>query len=144
MLIALFTVNNATAQESSTYDYDMGYAGTWLVKNLRAVDSIGVGDSVWFYTVRKYSTEKVYPVAKIVLDSLGGTPADVTVTLEHKVWVDDAWTVNSTVTYTGTADTTIRLSDTTARIADFWRLKVACANDGFHVGVTSVSFKLVY
>lgn len=141
LFVALLNIN---AQENAHYDYDMGYNGTWLATPLTAGDSIGVSDSIWYYTVRKFTTNKVYPTVRVALDKKGGTPADVTVRLMRKEWVGTKWTTESTVTYAGTVDTAFTISGSTARVADYWRLDVRCATDEFNVVIDSLYVKLVY
>ena len=132
------------AQESATYDYDMKYDKTWLASGLSAADSIGETDSTWFFTVRKFNTELVKPTIRVVLDKIDGTPCNVTVKLQYKTWPKDPWKTETTVTYTGTVDTAIAYSTTTAKVGDYWKVDVKGATDDFHVVIDSVYFKFVY
>lgn len=139
----LFITNAVNAQENAAYDYDMGYTGTYSLHTFTS-GGITATDSVWYFTVRKLSTNKVFPSAKIVLDKTTGTPTTIIVTLERRVWSDDAWTVESTVNYKGSVDTTIIIQGATARVADYWRMKIRRASGNFVVIPTEVAFKLAY
>ncbi len=143
LTILLFIMFAGNAQESATQDYDMGYNKTWLAKDLRLVDSIGETDSIFYYTVRKLTTHKVFPSYRIVLDKIDGTPADVAVKFKHKRWINDPWTTQSTVTYAGTVDTAINYTGTSV-IANYFQIHVKCATDEFHVVIDSVYFLMPY
>lgn len=143
-LSMMFVANSLKAQESASYDYDLGYTGTWSLHSFSSPQGITATDSVWYFTVRKFSTNKVFPSAKIVLDKTTGTPTTIIVTLERRIWSDDTWTVESTVNYAGTVDTTIIVQGSTARVADYWRMKIRRASGNFVVIPTEVGFKLAY
>jgi len=138
------------AQESTTYDYNMkyksdDYGGTWLATGLSEEDSLGIGDSTWTYTVRKLSREKVLTTFRVVLDSVGGTAvADVTINFKYKPWLKAPWVTDSTVTYTGTVDTTMQIVLDAAVVADYWQIDISCATDEFNVLIDSVYFKMIY
>lgn len=141
LLCVAFVVN---AQESATQDKKMEYSDTWLVTALSDADSIGVGDSVWYYTIRKYTTNKVFADFRIVLDSAGGTADSVLITIKYKTWLNDPWTTATSVKYYGSVDTAFNYANSTAVIADYWQVHVKGYSDDFNVVIDSLYFKAAY
>jgi len=135
-------VHTSTAQESSTYDYDMKYDGTWLVTGLSSRDSISTADSTWYYTIRSFSNFKRIGTYRLVFDRIGGTAKAVTVTLKYKTWLNQAWTTASTITWTGTSDTSINVTSSVV-LADYWRVNVLGTTDDVRVVIDSLYFKLI-
>lgn len=124
---------NASLNYSESYNY---YTG-------RNADTIGVGDSVFIYKVRKKSLKKLVPYMYVALDSTGGTSNIVTVTLESKVFPDEDYKIRETVDWHDGSDTTVVLVSDTAHISEYWQIKLSGADDTFKAKVTQLNFKFI-
>ena len=88
-----------------------------------SADAISDTDSLWSYT---FGVDKVYDVNKqyirLTIDKLTGTPTTA-ITWSGKTFWDEAWTTITTVNYTGSADTTIVIDQSTAKHYRFYKLQ---------------------
>ena len=87
-----------------------------------AGDTVSSTDSThtYSYSVRDV-VDGIKVAARLLLDSVSGTPT-TTVVLQGKIFWDDAWTTVETETWAGTsADTTLLFDYTTAKPYRFWR-----------------------
>lgn len=139
----LFSLTCVTAQESSTWDYDMKYDGTWLTTGLSPRDTLGTTDSVWYYTIRSFSTFKRLAAYRLVLDRTGGTNNVVAITFRHKTWLNQAWTTASTVNWTGATDTAFNVYLDSAVWGDYWQIHLKGANNTLLYTVDSIYFKVI-
>lgn len=106
-------------------------------------DTLGVGDSVWTYSVRKKSLAKIIPYVYIALDSVGGAKNNVTITLESKCFEQENYIPRETKIWKLGRDTVAVFQSDTAHISEFWRVKLKGANDIFKVKVTRLNLKFV-
>jgi len=126
-----------TEPVNTTLSYDQSYVWyTGLAK-----DTIGIGDSVYTFPVRKKSLSKVAPYAYISIDSTGGTANVVTVTLESKAFEDESYIVRETASWTLGGDTVIKLLSDTAHISEFWQVKLSGADDTFKAKILKLNLK---
>jgi hypothetical protein len=141
IITAAYTVNKdqsiMTESVNGTLEYDNSYV--WYTGVTR--DTIGVGDSIWEYTIRKKSLSKLTPYVQLALDSVGGTKNNVTITLESKCFEAESYTPRETKTWKLGADTTLIIISDTAHISEFWKVKLKGANDIFKVKVTRLNLK---
>lgn len=144
LLIAIALMYIGVQAQNATIDKTLSYDQTYVNYNGQTADSIGVIDTTWTYTVRKNNHWRVFPYVYLALDSIGGTAADVTVLLQKKVFGDQDYTTETTVTYAGTADTVILFDVTTADKAEFWRVSLSKASNDFNIGVEDLNFKFPY
>lgn len=128
-----------TESVNTTVGYDQSYY--WY--DGQTADTIGVGDSVYLFPVRKKSLSTVTPYVYLSLDSTGGTANIVTVTLESKVFEDEDYTIRETESWHNGSDTVIIMESDTAHISEYWRIKLAGADDTFKAKVTVLNFKFV-
>ena len=136
---AAYTINQTLMIEpvSTTVDYDESYVWyTGLAK-----DTIGVGDSVYTFAVRKKSLSTVMPYAYVSIDSTGGTANSVTVSLESKTFEQEDYTVRESATWTLGQDTAIVLISDTAHISEYWRIKLSGADDTFKAKILKLNLK---
>jgi len=138
MVGAAYTVDNImTEPVNSTINYDESF---FYYSGL-AKDTIGVGDSVYTFALRKKSLSKVTPYTYISLDSTGGTANVVTVTLESKVFEQENYTIRESKIWHDGGDTAIIFESDTAHISEYWRIKLSGANDTFKAKVLKLNFK---
>lgn len=145
LLLGMFSL--VTFGQNSTIDARLGYDETFKTVTLSSSDSIGVGDSLWTYTVYKKTRGPSICYYRLYLDSLSGTSDTVDIFLQKKVFgtpqssASEGYTNVDTVTYYGTADTGFSAVVSSAQYADFWRLTIKERGDNFKVGIDSVMFK---
>lgn len=126
-----------TESVNTTVGYDQSYY--WY--NGQTADTIGAGDSVYVFPVRKKSLSTVTPYVYIAIDSTGGTANSVTVTLESKVFEDESYTPRESATWLNGSDTVIIFQSDTAHISEYWRVKLSGADDTFKAKVTVLNWK---
>jgi hypothetical protein len=133
----------ANAQESATYDMNLGYSETWYKYIGVSTDVLKVGDSTWSYTVYKDSRLPLKYDTYLYLDSTGGTKNLVTVTLLAKKWLDQAsWSTLKTATWTNGHDTTIVFTESsTAGQYQYYKLNILGANDTFLASIKKFYIK---
>ena len=119
------------AQESATYDGVLAYNESYLEYEGVATDILTTTDTLWYYTVLKRSFLPLKYDVYLNLDVTGGSTNSVTVTLVAKKWLDQAaWTTLKTVTWTGGADTTIVLTESsTAGQYQYYKVNCLGANN---------------
>ena len=138
--LSAFTITQVlTEAVQTTVDYNESYV--WY--NGVTADTLGVGDSIWTYSVRKKALSKITPYVYIALDSVGGTKNNVTITLESKCFEAENYIPRETKTWKLGRDTTLVFQSDTAHISEFWRVKLKGANDIFKVKVTKLNLKFV-
>jgi hypothetical protein len=134
-----YTVNETVFSEpvNTTVGYDQSY----YYYTGQAKDTIGVGDSVYTFPVRKKSLSTVLPYVYVAIDSTGGTFDTVTVQLQSKVFEDESYITRESATWNLGSDTIIVLQSDTSHISEYWRIRVACEDDTFKAKITSINFK---
>ena len=146
VMLAIFIIANAQdPMKSVDVNQSLGYGEdrSYIYYNGTAADTIGDSDSTFIYTVHIKSKFNVTPSAYVSYDSLGGTAATVTTTLESKEYPSDPWTVRETVSWTAGSDTTMKIvSDSTHR-DEFWRVKSVGATDAFHVKMEQLIINVI-
>lgn len=124
--------------------------GSWLYESsLGSGDTIGAGDSTWYYTVYPNKGERLYYNISINIDSVGGTGGVanlVPVILQGRDLSSDSFTNIDTIAWTGSAsatnDTTIRFTqETTAQFYTEYRLSITAANDSFRALIDWIKFR---
>lgn len=124
---------NASLKYSETFKWYPGQTS----------DTIGVGDSIWEYKIRKKSNLELIPYIYLAIDSTGGTANAVTITLESKVFEQEDYVVRETASWTLGKDTVISLVSDTSHISEYWKIKVIGADDTFKAKITQLNFKFV-
>ena len=119
----------------------VGYDQSYYYYTGQAKDTIGIGDSVYLFPVRKKSLSTVLPYIYIAIDSTGGTFDTVTVSLQSKVFEDESYITRESVAWNLGSDTVIVLQSDTSHVSEYWRIVVACEDDTFKAKITQVNFK---
>lgn len=143
LLIAfLASIVLANAQESSTYDYKIDYAGTWNTYFMPSTSYANtLTDSTWYYTVLKESDAGLRYQIKVSLDSIGGVKKKVAVVLKAKQWDSDSYTTVTTTYWWNGRDTTILFTQTsTAQYYRYFQVFVQGVNKGFVFKIPELSF----
>lgn len=128
------------SQESASYDIKLGYDQTYqnFIGNSR--DTIGTGDSIWYYTINKLTDSKLNQYVYLSLDRISGTGI-VDVYFQSKTFLEDTFVNYDTVTYYTTADTVIRVNTSSTKSADYWRVYIKGRTDGKKVKVLNLNTK---
>lgn len=134
LILAIF-VFTAFGQKTSTLSAK-DPKGAWLIdKYLGTGDTIGTGDSTWYYTIYPNKGERVYYDIWMDIDSIGGTgnvANQVPVILQGRRLSVDPWTAIDTVNYAGKADTTFKFSQvSTASFYTEFKITVTGKSDSF-------------
>ena len=138
--LSAFTISQILIEPvQSTVDYNESFV--WYTGV--TADTLGIGDSIWTYSVRKKSLEKIMPYVYIALDSVGGAKNNVVITLESKCFEQETYSIRETKTWKLGRDTTLIFQSDTAHISEFWRVKLKGANDIFKVKVIRLNLKFV-
>ena len=119
----------------------VGYDQSYYYYTGQAKDTIGIGDSVYLFPVRKKSLSTVLPYVYVAIDSTGGTANSVTVELQSKVFEDESYVTRESATWTEGSDTVIVLQSDTSHVSEYWQIKLTGADDTFKAKVTKVNFK---
>jgi hypothetical protein len=142
MLLALVGLTTYS-QKRGTKDASLGYDATWNVFVGANADTLGVGDSVFTRTYEKLINYAVYPYFEVVLDSISGTSDTVDVSFYYSPF-GLRYTLDSTMTWYGTADTVIKWQQDTARRADYHKIIIKERGDNFKVGIDTIRVKYTY
>lgn len=142
LLVSIFIVLGISSMNAQ--NQTLSYSNTWFEYNGSDGDTIGYGDSVYTYTITKYTTNKVTPRLYVELDSIGGAAAEVTTYLQKKVSSDESWSNIDTVVYNGTVDTSYIMQPDNTQIGDYYRFYLQCENDGFNLKIKTINGKFVY
>jgi hypothetical protein len=139
LLLAVFMTANA--QESATYDYDLGYNDSYCMFSSTA-NATSATDSLWYYTVKKEAKMALTYDVTIQLDSTGGTNHRTVVTLQGKNWPIQSYTTIATKAWTLGHDTTINFTETsTVKQYRIWRTQVKSDTKGFIFKVLQLNHK---
>ena len=93
----------SSAQDASVYDAKLTYEQTYHYYTGQDSDTLGVADTVWTYTYWKLSEADFANYTQVVLDSVSGTAANVSVLFETRINKYADWVTDSTVVWAGTA-----------------------------------------
>jgi hypothetical protein len=108
-----------------------------------AVDDLSdvAGDSTWYYIVgvdNVWDPTKQY--VKQVLNKKTGTPK-VDITWQGKYFWDDSWTTITTISWLGSADSTIIFDQSSAKHYRFYRLAHVGRDGTFTYDITKTEFQ---
>ena len=144
MILGLFSL--VSYAQNQTVDKSIKYSQTYTTLVGSVGDTLGTLDSTWSYTVQKLSTDKTFCNVYIGVDTVTGTSTDATYfILEYKAAIGESvYIPTDTVTYYQSADTTFNIQNSTAVIADFWRLRVIGTTDDVKSDIQRCDFKIVY
>lgn len=144
-LIAVFILGafNINSVLTESVNASLNYSETFKWYPGQTRDTIGIGDSIWEYKIRKKSNLELIPYIYLAIDSTGGTFDTVNVTLESKVFEQESYTVRETVAWNLGSDTIIILVSDTSHISEYWKIKVAGTDDTFKAAITQLNIKFV-
>ena len=129
--------------QDETVDQSLGYSVTWFLYEGDAADSIQSGDSIFTYTIEKFTDTKTFAYFYIECDSVAGTGAPVTYYLQNKVFQDESFSNLDTIEWTAGADTSFVFETTTSDIADYWRIYRIGSTSTFNAYETDINGKFV-
>ena len=133
----------AEGQNKTTYDFVV--EKNQVLKQYRAVDAdtVSTNKTTFTYTIfnesQEFSQENFTNRWEIALDSISGTPADVTIAFQRRMNIFTTWATDSTMTFAGTlSDTTLVYYDSSAKPDPYRRIKVTYG-DGFKIKIDWLS-----
>ena len=139
-ILGAFNINEVLVESVNA---SLNYSETFKWYPGQTADTIGVGDSVWEYKIRKKSNLELMPYTYLAIDSTGGTFDTITVTLESKVFEQESYTIRESASWELGSDTVIILISDTAHISEFWKIKIIGDDDTFKAAITQLNFKFV-
>jgi hypothetical protein len=143
LVLLASTLFSVQGQNKTTYDAILGIND--VLEQYRAVDSdtVSANKTTFTYTVfneGQSSTKESFTNRwEIALDSVSGTPADVSIAYQRRENIFTTWVTDSTQTFTGSvSDTTLVYYDTSAKPDPYRRVKVTYG-DGFVIKIDWLS-----
>lgn len=138
ILIAVLLVSTSTtveAQNKTTYDVQLDSDEVLRQYRAKAGDTVSTNKTTFSYIIfnngQSDKKESFTNRWEIALDSVSGTPADVTIAYQRRMNIFTTWTTDSTQTFAGsTSDTTLVYYDTSAKPDPYRRILVTYG-DGF-------------
>lgn len=119
MLLLIAVLGIAISSIGQDKNVSFGDA-TWMYEfPFTTADSVSQFDTLYYV---QFTTNKPSPVKydiQVGIDKLSGTPVTA-ISLQGKKWAGDAWTNITTVSYGGTADTTINFTQVST--AQYYRM----------------------
>lgn len=141
LILGLFAL--VSFSQNETVDKSLSYSNTWFTYDGSASDSIQSGDSIFTYTIEKFTDTKTFVYFYIECDSVAGTGAPVTYYLQNKVFQDETFSDVDTIEWTAGADTSFIFETTTSDIADYWRIYRIGSTSTFNAYETDINGKFV-
>jgi hypothetical protein len=133
----------AEAQNKTTYDVVVEM--NQVLKQYRAVDAdtVSANKTTFSYTIfnqgQESTQENFTNYWEIALDSISGTPADVTIAFQRRKNIFTTWVTDSTMTFAGTqSDSTLVYYDSSAK-PDSYRRILVTYGDGFKIKIDWLS-----
>ena len=140
LIFGAFTINETLVEPVNA---SLNYSESFKWYPGQTADTIGVGDSIWEYLIRKKSNYEITPYTYLALDSTGGTFDTITVTLESKAFEQESYTIRESASWELGSDTVIILVSDTAHISEYWKIKIIGDDDTFKAKITQLNFKFV-
>ena len=140
MLLGAFSVNEMMTEPINA---SLSYSESYKLYSGVTSDTIGVGDSIWEFKIRKKSQYELTPYVYLDIDSVGGTSNSVTITLESKVFEQESYVIRETVTWKLGGDTALTLVSDTAHISEYWKVKMIGADDTFKAKILRLNAKFI-
>ena len=79
----------------------LGYDDTYSLYTGKSTDTIGTGDSIWYYDIRKKNDSRMLCYVDMLIDSTGGTGDTVTIYLQNKLFTDLSYTTVDSFIWNG-------------------------------------------
>ena len=142
-LAVVFTANAQDPQGLETVQQQSNYnsASSYFYYHGTASDTIGIGDSIWNYTVRIRSKFALKPHVYFDIDSTGGTFDTTSITLYSKTASYEDWTSRKTVAWNSGVDTSGILEPASSVISEFWKFEIKGTDDTFKASINEYFIK---
>lgn len=141
MILGIFSL--VLFSQDETVDKSLSYSNTWFIYEGDAADSIQSGDSIFTYTIEKFTDTKTFAYFYVEADSVEGMAAPITYYLQNKVFQDQAFSNIDTIVWTAGADTSFVFETTTSDIVDYWRIYRIGSTSTFNAYETDINGKFV-
>lgn len=143
MSLICFAPVYSYSQNSTTFDFTLDKNDVLKQYRAKALDTVSANKTTFTYTIRNEwqasAKENFTNRWEIALDSISGTPANVTVAYQRRLNIFTTWTTDSTQFFGGTqSDTTLVYYDSSAKPDPYRRILVTYG-DGFKIKIDWLS-----